>query len=124
MLPQADRRLANTDTTTLRNGADTRAVIRDFVAASPDLSAAVWSYLRLGLPQNYTAVAKNPDNTFNREATMLVQQLMARFNLLPDYATDGFTGPQSIRATSESLAKELMLYGSCCGEVVWAGPSA
>jgi len=118
VLPQADRRLANTDTTTLRNGADTRTVIRDFVAASPDLSAAVWSYLRLGLPQSYTAVAKNPDNTFNREATMLVQQLMARFNLLPDYATDGFTGPQSIRATSESLAKELMLYGSCCGEVV------
>ncbi len=118
VLPQGDRRLASTDTTTLRNGADTRKIIQDFVAASPDLSAAVWSYLRLGLPQTFTAVAKNPDNTFNREATLLLQQLITRFDLLPDYATDGFTGPQSIRATSESLAKELMMYGSCCGEVV------
>ncbi len=118
VLPQTDRRLASTDTTTLRNGANTWAIIRDFVAASPDLSAAVWSYIRLGIPQKFTAVAKNPDNTFNREATLLVQQLITRFNLLPDYATDGFTGPQSIRATSESLAKEIIQYGSCAGEVV------
>jgi len=118
VLPQADRRLASVDTTTLRNGANTWAIIRDFVAASPDLSAAVWAYVRLGLPQKYTSVAKNPDNTFNREATMLVQQLLTRFNLLPDYATDGFTGPQSVRATSESVARELMMYGSCGGEVV------
>lgn len=118
VLPLNDRTLASIDTTTLRSGADTRTVIRNFVAASPDLSAAVWAYVRLGLPQKFTAVAKNPDNTFNREATLLVQQLITRFNLLPDYATDGFTGPQSIRATSESLAKELIQYGSCSGEVV------
>lgn len=118
VLPLEDRRLASADTTTLRNGADTRTIIRDFVAASPDLSAAVWAYIRLGIPQKYTAVAKNPDGTFNREATMLTQQLLTRFNLLPDYATDGFTGPQSVRATSESLAKELIQYGSCCGEMV------
>ncbi len=117
-LPQADRRLANLDVTTYRNGANTRATIRDFVAASPDLSAAVWSYMRIGLPQKFMAVAKNPDNTFNREATLLVQQLITRFDLLPDYATDGFTGPQSIRATSESLARELIMFGSCSGEVV------
>lgn len=117
-LPEADRRLASTDTTTLRNGLNTRAIIRNFVASSPDLSAAVWSYIRLGVPQEYTAVAINPDGTFNRDATQLVQQILTRFNLLPDYATDGFTGPQSVRATSESLAKELIIEGSCCGEVV------
>jgi len=117
-LPQNDRRLASTDTTTLRNGANTWAIIRDFVASSPDLSASVWSYIRLGVPQEYTAVAVNPDGTFNREATQLAQQILTRFNLLPDYLTDGFTGPQSVRATSESLAKELIQYGSCCGEVV------
>jgi hypothetical protein len=118
VLSLEDRRLASTDTTTLRNGQDTRTIIRDFVSASPDLSAAVWAYARLGVPQSWTAIAKNPDNTFNREATLLVQQLATRFDLLPDYATDGFTGPQSIRATSESLARELMMYGSACGEVV------
>lgn len=118
VLPLNDRRLANTDTTTLRNGADTRTVIRDFVASSPDLSAAVWAYLRLGVPQEYTAVAKAPDGTYDRDATLLVQQLLSRFDILPDYATDGFTAPQSIRSISESLGKEVMLYGSCCGEVV------
>lgn len=118
VLPQNDRRLASTDTTTLRNGSNTRAIIRDFVAASPDLSAAVWSYIRLGLPSKYTIVAKNPDGTFNREATMLAQQLITRFDKLPDYAADGFTGATSIRAVSESLAKDLMMYGSCAGEVV------
>ena len=118
ILPHTDRRLASTDTTSLRNGSNTWSIIRDFVAASPHLSAAVWAYVRLGLPQKYTAVAKNPDNTFNREGTLLVQQLLTRFNILPDYATDGFTGPQSLRATSESLARELLHYGSCAGEVV------
>ena len=118
VIAQDDRRLASTDTTTLRNGADTRTIIRNFAASSPELSAALWSYIRLGLPQNFTAVAKNPDNTFNREATLLVQQLITRFDLLPDYATDGFTGMSSVRATSEALAKELILYGSCAGEVV------
>lgn len=118
VLPQNDRRLASTDITSLRSVGDTRTIIRNFVASSPDLSAAVWAYVRLGLPQRYTAVAKNLDNTFNRDATLLVQQLMTRFDLLPDYAVDGFTGPQSVRATSESLAKELIQYGSCSGEVV------
>lgn len=118
VLPQADRRLASKDITTLRTGADTWSVIRDFVAASPDLSAAVWAYLRLGLPQKHIIVARNMDGSFNREATQLAQQLRTRFDLLPDYATDGFTPPQSIRATSESLAKELMLTGACSGEVV------
>ena len=118
VLAQDDRRLANTDTTSLRNGADTRTVIRNFAASSPELSAAVWSYVRLGIPQGFTAVAKNTDNTFNREATLLVQQLITRFDLLPDYSVDGFTGMSSVRATSEALAKELVLYGSCAGEVV------
>lgn len=117
-LPINDRRLASTDTTTLRNEADTRKVIRAYVAASPDLSAAVWAYVRLGIPTKYTAIAKNPDGSFNREATLLLQQLITRFDVLPDYTTDGFTGPQSIRSISESLGRELIQYGSASGEVV------
>ncbi len=40
VLPMDERRLASTDVTSFRNGPDTRKVIRDFVFASPDLSAA------------------------------------------------------------------------------------
>ncbi len=117
VLPQADRRLANSDTTTLRNGANTRAIIRDFCAASPDLSAARWAYLRIGLPQKYSAVARNTDGSINPEATRLVQELLTRFDLLPDYS-EGFTGAQSIRSVSESLALDLIMYGSCGCELV------
>ena len=116
-LTKQDRNLASTDTTTLRSGGNTKTVIRDFAAASPDLSAALWAYLRVGIPNTYTAVAKNMDGTFNREATLLVQQLLTRFDLLPDYS-EGYSGPQSMRSTSESLAKELILEGSCSAELV------
>ena len=118
VLQQEDRRLASKDITTYRTGTETRTIIRDFVAASPDLSAAVWAYVRLGIPNKFHVVARNMDGTFNRDATQLAQQLITRFDLLPDYITDGFTGPQSIRAVSESLARELIMYGSCSGEIV------
>ena len=118
VLQQEDRRLASKDITTYRAGTETRTIIRDFVAASPDLSAAVWAYVRLGIPDKFHVVARNMDGTFNRDATQLAQQLITRFDLLPDYITDGFTGPQSIRAVSESLARELIMYGSCSGEIV------
>lgn len=117
LLSRPDRQLANKDITTLRSAGNTKTVIRDFAAASPDLSAAVWAYLRVGIPEGYTAVAKNLDGTFNREATLLVQQIITRFDLLPDYS-EGFSGPQSIRSVAESLAKELVIEGAMAAELV------
>ena len=38
-LTEGDRRLANTDVTTYRTGANTRAVLRDMAGSSPDLSS-------------------------------------------------------------------------------------
>lgn len=116
-LPVADRRLASTDIETYRNGLDTRTVIRDFAAASPDLSASLNAYLRTAITDDYTAVARNMDGTFNRDATGLLQQLLTRFDVVQDY-TDGFSGILSLRSIRESWAKELMLYGSCAGELV------
>lgn len=117
-IAQTDRRLINVDITTYRNGANTQQVIRDFAAASPDLSAAIFAYLRTAITKEYTAVAKNvADGTFNPEATALVQHLLARFDLLPDYS-DGFSGTNSIRSTSESLGKEIMLTGAMAAELV------
>jgi hypothetical protein len=112
-----DRRLTNLDLMTLRNGRDTFSIIRDFAHSSPNLSSAVWSYLRLGIPDRFTVVAKNLDGTFNAEATSLAQQIMVRFDLLPDYS-QGYSVNTSLRSTSEQLAKELVLYGSCSSELV------
>lgn len=117
-LPETDRRLATTDTTTYQNGASTKAVIRDFVAASPDLSAAVWSYLRVGIPSKYTAVAVNAaDGTFNVDATQLLQQIIARMDTLTAY-DDGYSSIMSLKSVSEALARELIMYGALSGELV------
>lgn len=116
-LPVAERRLANTDITTLRAGNSSRTVIRDFAAASPDLSSAVATAIRTAVTASYTAVAYNMDGTFNREATQLLQQLLTRLDVVKDYA-EGFSNISGIRGLSEALGKELMLYGSCALELV------
>lgn len=112
-----DRRIYNTDLTQLRNGTSTRDTVRQFVRSSPDLSAAVTSYIRTAITSCYTAVAKNLDGTFNAEATALVTQVLVRMNILNDY-TIGFDDSQSVRALSETWAKEILQYGGMAGELV------
>ena len=117
-LPLTDRALANKDLLTLRSSATTsRATVREFVAASPDLSAAVNAYVRTAITSNYTAVAKNPDGSFNRDATALLKQLLVKFDVLPDYSV-GFGGFYSLRTLSEMFVAELQRYGSCGAELV------
>lgn len=116
-LPLTDRRLINTDLTTMRTGASTYAVVREFVAASPDLSAAVWAYVRNCVTQDMSAIGKNRDNTFNAEATALAQQFIVNFNVLGNYG-GGYTWAPSIVSLAESLVKELLQYGSCSAELI------
>ena len=116
-LPIKDRRLLTSDLTDIRNAADTRTAIKNFVGSSPDLSSAVFTYLRVAISRSYTAVAKNLDGTFNYEGTALVQQLLSRFDVLNDYS-EGFAGTGSMRSNSESMGKELMEAGACCAELV------
>lgn len=116
-LPEKDLRLASTDITSLRTRTTTKEIIKELTVAFPDLSASVDAYLRTAITGSFTVVAKNIDGTFNYEATDAAQQLITRFDVLKNYAT-GFNGMYSIRSISESLAKELRLYGSCAMELV------
>lgn len=116
-LTKTDRLLASTDITTLRTGSGTNAVMREFVAASPDLSSAVFSYTRSVITPRHTAFAKNPDGTFNPEATALLQQLITRFNVLPNYE-NGYACLGTLTSTSESLIKEALSYGAMSCELV------
>lgn len=116
-LPRNDRQLANTDALTFRTGADTRTVLGDLIASNPDLSASVFAYLRTAITTGYTAVGRNMDGSFNREATLLAQQILTRFDEAPNYV-DGFTGFWTLRACSESLLKELLKTGSMASELV------
>src|SRR5690606_27410630 len=116
-LPEKDLRLASSSIAALRTRTTTKEVIKELAIAFPDLSASVDAYLRTAITSSYTVVAKNLDGTFNYEATDAANQLLARFDILKNYAT-GFNGMYSIRSISESLAKELRLYGSCAMELV------
>lgn len=111
-----DRRLANTDVLSYRSNPDTYKLIRQYVAASPDLSSALFSFLRLGIPSDFAAIARNPDGTVNPEATSLVQQLIARMNYIAPEKSYG--GGTSLRSIAEQLGRELILYGSLAAELV------
>jgi hypothetical protein len=117
-LPKSDRRLASTDLNTYRNGRNTQEVLRNLAYSSPDLSNAVFSYLRVAITDKYTAIARNMDGTVSPEGTAYVQQLITRFDNLGDYSL-GFAGLNSMRSNSEALGKELMLYGACSAELVF-----
>lgn len=116
-LTRPDRRLINKDVTSYRNGKDTLTVIRDFATTTPDLSASVDAYLRTAITPNYTAVAKNPDGTFNTEATTALQTLLVKLDILKSY-DEGFSNISSIRSLSEALGKEGRYYGAMALELV------
>lgn len=116
-LQKTDRNVASTDPLDFRRATSTRQVIANLVATNPDLSAAVSAYLRTGIPDDYKVVARNPDGSFNREATNLTLQVISRINLVQNYA-DGFSGIWTLRTVSEALGKELMLDGACALELV------
>lgn len=116
-LPGEDLLLANLDITTLRTQGTTSAVLRKLSKASPDLSAAIFSALRLALASNYLALARNLDGTLNPEGTMIVQQLCRRFDLLGN-VDGGYNAYPSIRSAGESMGKELLMLGSCAVELL------
>lgn len=118
VIPRTDRRLSSTDMMSFRSSADTRTQLRSLVATSPDLSAAMWAYLRVGIPSRYTAVAVSAvDGSIDAEATRLLQQIIMRMDVLPPYE-EGYTNVSSLKSISESLAKELLTYGAMAGELV------
>jgi hypothetical protein len=116
-LPKNERNLVNTDVTTYRTGSTSSETIRSFVRGSPDLSAAVTSYVRTGVTKGYTGVARNPDGTVNREATQTLAVLMTNLDLVNDY-TIGFDDSPSIRALAETWSLEILQEGAMSGELV------
>jgi len=124
-LPVEDLHLANLDITDLRYAATTPGVLRKLAKASPDLSAAIFSALRLALSSTYLSIARNLDGTINEEGTALVQQMCRKFDLLNADTTGkagagagGYNAYPSIRAAGESLGKELLMLGGCAMELL------
>jgi hypothetical protein len=116
-LQAPDRGLLNTDRLGVRNAKDTQDALRQLGYSSPDVSASIYATLRSGIPETYTMVAYDMDGKINPAATEIAHELLRRLTYMGN--VDGSFGvQQTLQSLSESLAKELLLYGSLAGEVV------
>lgn len=116
-LTRTDRGLANLDITTYRTNGDTRTVMRDLSRSNPDLSATVNAYLRVGIPEDFTLVARDMDGQINADATKQAHELVRRLTFVGD-ASLGYNPSTSLQAISESLSLELLLCGAMSAELV------
>lgn len=110
--------VANVDlTATYRTGASTPEIVRNLSRVAPELAGSLAANTRIGIPEKYIAIARDPDGTFNVDATRLALQLLRTMNTMPDYI-NGFSQVGSLRSTSEALAKEIQQTGAMALELV------
>jgi hypothetical protein len=116
VLQQKERNLANTSIGDYRTGQTTYITIRDLAVGSPDLAATLAAYLRVGISEKYTVVARDMDGALNVKATQLAQEILRRITFLGDVSL-GYNPVTDLQSLSESLGKELLLYGSAALEL-------
>ena len=116
-ISQTDRAPLTTDRLVgARNTSNTWSAVRTLSFSSPDVSTAVYSALRVGIPEKYTVLARDMDGKINPAATAIAQELLRRITYLGN--VDGTYGAQmTIQSLSESLGKQLIQYGACAGEI-------
>jgi hypothetical protein len=116
-ISQQDRAPLTTDRLlSARNSASTAAAIRTLSFSSPDVSAAIYAALRVGIPEKYTLIARDMDGRVNPAATGIAQEILRRVTYLGN--VDGSYGSQmTVQSLSESLGKQLLQYGACAGEI-------
>lgn len=113
-----ERNLANVEiASTVRKGSSTKEIVRDMGAASPDLSAAITSYVRAAITAGWVAAAYKRDGTIDVPATETLQQVLTWVNFMTDPEM-GFDSTPSLRSACETWARELMLEGAAAGELV------
>lgn len=110
--------VANADLTqAYRAGATPQQTIRDLVRVSPELAGARAAHIRLGIPEKWILIARDPDGSFNVDATRLAMQIARRMDTMPDY-DNGFSQVGSLRSVSEALAREMFETGAMAMELV------
>ncbi len=102
---------------TYRNGATTVDNVRAFTRFSPEASASVAANNRVGIPNDYTTIARNPDGSFNLPGTQLAMQILRQMNSMADYE-DGFSHVGSLRSVCEALGRGMQQEGAMCLELV------
>jgi hypothetical protein len=115
-LAQLDRAPLTTNRLDVRNSSSTAAAIRTLTYTSPEVGAAIYANLRVGIPESFSVIARDMDGKANPNATGVAQEILRRITYLGNM--DGTYGSQAtIQSLSESLGKQLLQYGACSGEV-------
>lgn len=117
LLRRVTRVTANTDATTFRTNSDPAELIRNFLAANPDMAATVNAYLRVGIPRDFTITAHDMDGRINPQVTAVANEILTRITYLSD-PTLGYNPTTDLHSLSESLGRELLLDGAMCLELV------
>jgi hypothetical protein len=100
-----------------RSGASTVENVRNFSRFSPEMALTVSSNNRVGIPEKYTCIARNPDGSFNLDGTKLAMQILRQMNTMPDYV-DGFSKVGSLQSVCEALGKSMTQEGAMMVELV------
>ena len=117
LLKKTNRVTANTDATDFRVSTDKPTMIRNFLAANPDMAATVNAYLRVGIPREFTITGRDIDGRVNPAATALANQLIVRLTYIGD-PTLGYNPSTDLQSMSETLSRELLLDGGMMLELV------
>lgn len=116
-LRETDRGISTLDRlVSARNLSNTKQIVRQLFHVSPELSSAITTMLRVGIPERFTVVARNLDGQIDAPATGVAHELLRRLTFLG--AVDGSFGTQqTLQSLSEQLALELLVEGAACLEV-------
>ena len=116
-LRETDRGISTLDRlVSARNLSNTKQTVRQLYHTSPELSSAITTMLRVGIPERYTVVARNLDGQIDSAATGVAHELLRRLTYLG--AADGSFGTQqTLQSLSEQLGLELIIEGAACLEV-------
>jgi hypothetical protein len=118
VIQKLDPQVANLDiTANYRTARSTAEVVRNLARTTPDLATALSAYLRVGIPEKFIVLARNPDGSINDDGTRVAFELLQRMDRMPDYAS-GFSQVGSIRSVSEGLAKDALIEGAMALELV------
>lgn len=116
-LRETERTAATTDRlVAARNITGTKKVIRNLSKTSPELSSAISTLLRVGIPERYTVIARDLDGKIDPESTKLAHELLRRLTYMGN--PDGSYGvQQTLQSLSEQLSLELCIEGAAALEV-------
>lgn len=102
---------------TVRKRGDATEIIRALASDDGMMSTAVYSMVQIANTKYYVVGYDSQTNGPSIDATLMAQWQMSLMDTLSDYSK-GYNSKRTMRATVESLIREVALTGACAQELV------